>query len=90
MTKVRIFSISDYVQAALQRALYDSDENGAIIARVPGAPGFYSQGDTYEEARENLKDAIEGNVTLALQLNLPIPALDGAPIEEEDVTSLAA
>ena len=52
-----------------------------IIARVPGAQGFYSRGETFEDARENLRDAIEGNLTLALQLGLPIPTIDDIVIE---------
>ena len=90
MPKVRMLSISDYVQAALQRAIYEPDEYGMIVARVPGMSGFFSQGQTFEEARENLRDAIEGNVTLALQLGLPIPPLENVPIEEEDVPAHTA
>ena len=89
MKKVRMLSISQYVQAALQRAVYEADENGVIIARVPGMQGFFSQGETFENARENLRDAIEGNVTLALQMGLPIPSLDEVVIEEKYVPSYA-
>ena len=70
--RVRIISISRYVQAALEQAEYEQDENGVVIARVPGASGFFSQGETFEEARDNLRDAIEGNLTLALQLGLSV------------------
>jgi len=85
-----MISISRYVQAALERAEYERDENGIIVARVPGASGFFSQGETFEEARDNLRDAVEGNLTLALQLGLPIPVLEGVPIEEQDVPAYAA
>ena len=81
MTTVRVLSISRYMQAALKKAEYVPDEHGVIIARVPGAQGFYSQGETFEDARENLRDAIEGNLTLALQLGLPIPTIDDIVIE---------
>lgn len=87
MPKVRMLSISDYVQVALQRAVYEPDEDGMVVARVPGMSGFFSQGQTFEEARENLRDAIEGNVTLALQMGLPIPSLDEVVIEEKYVPS---
>jgi len=62
MKKVRFFSISRYVEAALTQAEYERDENGVVIATVPGASGF----DNLEEARLNLRDVIEGNVLLAL------------------------
>ena len=75
MSKVKILSISRYVQSALKLAHYAPDENSVIVATVPDASGFFSQGDTFEEARENLRDAIEGNIALALQLGFPLPAL---------------
>ena len=88
MKKVKIFTLSHYVENALKLAKYEFDENGVVIARVPGASGFFSQGDSFEQARENLKDAIEGNVLLALQLGLEIPVLEGVYIEERDVEAI--
>ena len=87
--KVRYFVLSRYVEAALQHAEYERDENGMVIARVPNASGFFSQGDTFEEARENLRDAIEGKVVIALQLGLNIPQIAGVTIEEQDAEALA-
>ena len=87
---VRLLPLMRYVQAALARAEYERDEDGVVIAQVPGASGFFAQGDNFEEARENLRDAIEGNVLLALQLGLPIPEVDGIKAEEQRVEALAA
>ena len=84
MSKIKMFSIAHYVQAALKQAHYEVDENQVVIASVPGASGFFSQGDTFEEARENLRDAIEGNIVLALQLGLPIPPMTDVVIEVQD------
>jgi predicted RNase H-like HicB family nuclease len=84
MSKVRVFPLSRYVEAALKQAEYERDENGAVIALVPGASGFFAQGETFEEARENLREVIEGNVLLALQLGLPIPTIAGVTIEEQE------
>ena len=83
--KVKVFSLSNYLQESLRRAEYHQDENGTVIAKVPGASGFFAQGDSFEEARENLRDVIEGNVLLALQLGFDIPRLEGISIEERDV-----
>jgi predicted RNase H-like HicB family nuclease len=80
-TKLRSFSLLRYVEAALVLADYTRDEDGVVIAVVPEASGFFSQGETFEEARANLRDAIEGNVLLALQLGLPIPSVPGVPRE---------
>jgi predicted RNase H-like HicB family nuclease len=84
-TKVRLLSLSGYVEAALKLAEYERDENGMIVAIVQGASGFLAQGETHEEARTNLKEVIEGNVLLALQLGWGIPSIPGIDIEECDV-----
>ena len=36
----------------------ERDEDGVYIASCPALQGCHSQGDTHEEAVENLKDAI--------------------------------
>lgn len=87
MKRVKILSLSRYVEEALKRAEYYQDENGVVIARVPNASGFFTQGGTFEEARENLRDVIEGNVLLALQLGLDIPQLEG--VGKKDVKTEA-
>ena len=66
VSRVKVFSLSRYIEASLRRAQYDQDENGVVVGMVPGTSGFFAQGETYEEARTNLQDAIEGNVLLAL------------------------
>jgi predicted RNase H-like HicB family nuclease len=69
----------------LHKAEYYKDENGVVVAKVPGAQGFFAQGDSFDEARENLREVIEGNILLALQVGLEIPRLEGITIEEKDV-----
>lgn len=38
--------------------VFIKDENG-YYAHCPELPGCHSQGDSYEEARENIKEALE-------------------------------
>ena len=90
MQKIRSFSLLRYVEAALRQADYERDENGVIIAQVSGASGYFAQGETFEEARLNLRDAIEGNVLLALQLGFSIPPMQGVEIEEQNAEVIAA
>lgn len=71
--KTKSFSLSAYVEQALKLAEYEKDENGTVVAHVSNGPGFFSQGDNFEEARDNLRDAIEGNLVVALQLGVEIP-----------------
>lgn len=88
--KAKYFALSKYVEVALKTAEYEKDEHGVIIAKVPGASGFFAQGDTFEEARANLQDVVEGNVILALQLGLEIPHIEGVEIKEIDYVETEA
>lgn len=90
MRKVRLFSLLTYVETALAQADYLRDEDGVVIAQVAGASGFFAQGDTFEEARTNLRDVIEGNVMVALQLGWAIPPIKGVTIEEQDAEAIPA
>ena len=51
----------------------ERDEDGVYIASCPALQGCYSQGDTYEEALENLKDAIRLHIQARLEVGDPIP-----------------
>lgn len=35
------------------------DEDGIFLANCPSIPGCHSQGDTYEEAEKNIREAIQ-------------------------------
>ena len=83
MKPALVFSVTQYAETALRAAEYCRDENGVVIGKVPGASGLFAQGDTFEEARANLRDVIEGNVVLALQLGLPIPEIEGVKMTEQ-------
>ena len=84
-TKVKVFSLASYIKTALNNVEYEQDESGVVVAFVPEVAGFYSQGDTREEAGANLEDAIEGNVLLALQLGWEIPVIPDFEIRDEIV-----
>ncbi len=88
-SRLRVFSLSAYVDAALAAAEYEQDDN-LIVGSVSNVPGFYSQGETYEDARANLRDAIEGNVMIALQLGWDIPKIAGVEIRTEVVETDSA
>ena len=90
MKNVHYFSLLRYVNAAIRQAEYHRDENRVVIAEIPNVSGFYAQGDTFEEARENLRDAIEGNIILALQLGFDIPEIEGIIIEKHNAETIPA
>ena len=39
--------------------IFDKAGDGTVWAQVPGLPGCFSNGDTIEEAKKNVAEAIE-------------------------------
>ncbi len=53
-------SLSDYIGEVLKNAVYEKGEQlDVVVAEAPDLPGCLTQGATFEEARDNLVDAIE-------------------------------
>jgi len=51
----------------------EQDEDGLYVASIPLLPGCYTQGDTYEEALENIKDALGLHIEARRALGEAIP-----------------
>jgi len=51
----------------------ERDEDGLYVASVPLLQGCYTQGETYEEALENIKDAIKLHIEARKEVGEPIP-----------------
>ena len=47
------------------------DESGAYCAEIPALPGCWSDGDTFEEARANIREAAEGWLMAQDEQNAP-------------------
>ncbi len=41
------------------RVILEQDEDGVFVASVPSLQGCYTEGDSFEEATNNVKDLIE-------------------------------
>lgn len=54
----------------------EPDEDGIYIATVPSVPGVAEQGDTVEEALENLKDLLVFHLESLHEEGEEIPASD--------------
>lgn len=63
------------------RVLIEQDEDEVYVAEVPALPGCVSQGETREEALNNIKEAIAAYLESLTDHDEPIPP----PISEEIV-----
>jgi len=53
--------------------LMDKNESGGYTVTVPSLPGCISQGDTWDEARKNIEEAIAGYIETLKILKKPVP-----------------
>ncbi len=53
--------------------LFEPAEEGGYVAFCPALPGLVTEGDTYEEVRERVKEAIEGYLESLVKDGEPIP-----------------
>ncbi len=61
------------------RVVIEQDEDGVFVAEVPSLPGCISQGQTREQAVENIKEAITLDLESLEAHNDAVPS----PITEE-------
>ena len=64
-----------YMHEAMLRAEYEKLEDGTgVYAHIPGFEGLWATGETVEDARKELYDALDGWITVNnLVSNLPLP-----------------
>jgi predicted RNase H-like HicB family nuclease len=64
-------------------AVFEEAEEGGFIAFVEELPGANTQGDTLEEARENLREAIE--LVLDTNRRLALEGVDESRVIRESI-----
>jgi predicted RNase H-like HicB family nuclease len=66
-------SVEGYLREPYARVLTPDEESGTYTAEILEFPGCVAQGDTPEEAYQNLEEAAEGWILAALDLGQEIP-----------------
>jgi len=67
---------AEYIQAALELAQYRIiEDEEPYFATVPGLPGVWASGKTFEDCRRELITVIEGWILLRLRMGRSIPTL---------------
>ena len=78
---MKFVGFQEYVKAILKTAEYKGDsEVGCVVAIAPVLPGCMTQGDNFEEARDNLIDAIELWLTVGLREGQEMPLINGVKL----------
>ncbi len=71
------------------RIVIEQDEDGKFIASCPTLPGCWSQGDTRDEARQNIAEAMAGYLDSLKKHGDPIPPPINEDVIDIDVERVA-
>jgi len=78
---VKHVTFREYVREALKNATYEVDHSlgdiSCVVAEAPDLPGCFTQGENFEDARENLIDAIELWIMAGLKEGDEMPIING-------------
>jgi len=58
------------------KVIFEPAEEGGYTVYVPSLPGCISEGDTYDEALENIKEAIKGWIEVSKKFGDEVPPSD--------------
>ncbi|MBI4723354.1 MAG: type II toxin-antitoxin system HicB family antitoxin [Candidatus Stahlbacteria bacterium] len=72
------------MQKRLFSVVIEKDKDG-YFAYCPNLQGCYTQGDTYEEALENIEDAIKLHIEDRLAEHISIPKVDSVSVTAVEV-----
>ncbi|MBI1802744.1 MAG: type II toxin-antitoxin system HicB family antitoxin [Chloroflexi bacterium] len=69
------------------RVIFEREPDGGYAIHCPSLKGCHSQGDTYEEALENIREAMTAWLEVARDFGDPIPPSD---VLEETLVEVTA
>ena len=78
---LRRVTLREYIAEVLKNTMYEKGEVlNVVVAEAPDLPGCFTQGASFEEARENLIDAIEVWIMAGLQSGEKLPSVNGCQL----------
>lgn len=72
--------LTEYIRAAMHRAVYEILSDGTCYGEVPGFQGVYSNAASLEKCRSQLQEVLEGWIVLGWRLGHRLPIVDGVEL----------
>lgn len=77
------FILSEYVQRAMEEAVYDKLDDGTYSARIPRCPGVIAFAGSLSACEEELRSTLEEWILLGLKLRHPLPVIGSIDLNKE-------
>ena len=81
--KLGTFILTDYIDEAMYRAVYEKMEDGPYRGTIPPCIGVIASGDTKRECSDELQATLEDWLLMGLKLGDPIPPINGVDLNVE-------
>ncbi len=75
--------LTEYIEAALREAQFESMEDGRIYARIPPCEGLWADGDTLPRAQEQLRSLLDDWILIKARHGGPFPVIAGCDINPQ-------
>ena len=85
-----MFSLTAYIEAALELAYYDKLEDGTFSGEIPKLPGVLAFGKTLRECEYTLRSTLEDWILVGLRLGHKLPKLAGIDLNQHANGRLAS
>jgi predicted RNase H-like HicB family nuclease len=77
-----MFSLTAYIEAALEVASYDKLEDGTFAGEISKLPGVIAFGKTLRECEQELQSVLEDWILVGLRLGHKLPKLAGIDLNQ--------
>ena len=73
--------LAEYIDKAMQHAHIEQIEDGTYYGSIPEFPGVWSNAESEEASRRELREVLEGWILLQIADHTPLPVVDGMSLE---------
>lgn len=77
--------LTEYLDAAMRRAIYDQMEDGSWFGEIPGFPGLWASAPTHDACARELRSTLEDWILLRVHFHDPLPEIDGINLVADGV-----
>jgi predicted RNase H-like HicB family nuclease len=81
--------LREYLEVAMSKAEFKIIDNPEpVFGEIRGCPGVWATGNTEEECRAVLEEALEEWVLLGIRMGHQLPEIDGIRIQVPELTAI--
>ncbi|MFQ5865276.1 MAG: type II toxin-antitoxin system HicB family antitoxin [bacterium] len=77
------YILSDYVEQAIEEAVYDKLDDGTYTGRILSCKGVIAFGNTLRECENELRSTLEDWILVGLKLGHALPVIGGIDLNKE-------